>query len=118
MGGEALGPVKVLYPIVGECQGQEKGVGGLLSRGRGEGGGDRGCLEGKPGKGATFEMQIKLISNNKKRKTQRYRQITSIWQVNQVLVSYTRSRDRPGKMQQTRIFCGKTLLLTSSGARV
>ena len=29
-----------------------------------------------------------------------------------------RSRDRPGKTQQTRIFCGKTLLLTSSGARV
>jgi hypothetical protein len=34
------------------------------------------------------------------------------------LQSYTRSRDRPGKTQQTRIFCGKTLLLTSSGARV
>ena len=33
-------------------------------------------------------------------------------------VSYTRSRDRPGRTQQTRIFCGKTLLLTSSGARV
>ena len=32
--------------------------------------------------------------------------------------SYTRSRDRPGRTQQTRIFCGKTLLLTSSGARV
>jgi hypothetical protein len=32
--------------------------------------------------------------------------------------SYTHSRDRPGKTQQTRIFCGKTLLLTSSGARV
>lgn len=30
----------------------------------------------------------------------------------------TRVRDRPGKTQQTRIFCGKTLLLTSSGARV
>ena len=26
--------------------------------------------------------------------------------------------DRPGKMQQTGIFCGKALLLTSSGARV
>jgi hypothetical protein len=25
---------------------------------------------------------------------------------------------RPGKTQQTGIFCGKTLLLTSSGARV
>ena len=33
-------------------------------------------------------------------------------------VSYTRSRDRPGRMQQTGIFCSKTLLLTSSGARV
>ena len=31
--------------------------------------------------------------------------------------SYTRSCDRPGKTQQTGIFCGKALLLTSSGAR-
>jgi hypothetical protein len=30
----------------------------------------------------------------------------------------TRVHDRPGRTQQTRIFCGKTLLLTSSGARV
>jgi hypothetical protein len=30
----------------------------------------------------------------------------------------TRVCDRPGKTQQTRIFCGKTLLLTSSAARV
>ena len=29
----------------------------------------------------------------------------------------TRVLDRPGKTQQTRIFCGKTLLLTSLGAR-
>ena len=34
---EALGPVKVLCPIRGECQGQEAGVGGLVSRERGEG---------------------------------------------------------------------------------
>ena len=33
------------------------------------------------------------------------------------ILSYTRSRDRPGKTQQTGIFCGKALLLTSSGAR-
>jgi hypothetical protein len=33
------------------------------------------------------------------------------------ILSYTRSRDRPGRTQQTRIFCGKALLLTSSGAR-
>jgi hypothetical protein len=32
MGGEALGPVKVLCPSVGEFQGQEAGVGGLVSR--------------------------------------------------------------------------------------
>ena len=32
--------------------------------------------------------------------------------------SYTRSRDRPGRTQQTGIFCSKALLLTSSGARV
>ena len=36
MGGEALGPVKVLCPSVGECQDQEAGVGGLVSRGMGE----------------------------------------------------------------------------------
>ena len=31
---EILGPVKVLCPSIGECQGQEVGVGGLVSRGR------------------------------------------------------------------------------------
>ena len=36
MGGEALGPVKALCPSVGECQVQEVGVVGLVSRGRGE----------------------------------------------------------------------------------
>jgi hypothetical protein len=51
MGGEALGPEKALCPSVGECQGQEAGVGGLVSRGR-----RRGFSEGKPGKGITFEM--------------------------------------------------------------
>ena len=39
MGGEALSPVKALCPSVGECQGQEVGVGGLGSR-AGEGIGD------------------------------------------------------------------------------
>jgi hypothetical protein len=37
MRGEALGPVKVLCPSIGDCQGQEVGVGGLVGRGRGEG---------------------------------------------------------------------------------
>jgi hypothetical protein len=37
MGGEALGPVKVLCPSVWECQDQEVGVGGLVSREREEG---------------------------------------------------------------------------------
>ena len=37
MGGEALGLVKVLCPSIGECQGQEAGVGGLVSRGGGRG---------------------------------------------------------------------------------
>ena len=37
MGGEAFGPVKSLSPSVPECQGQEAGVGGLVSRGSGEG---------------------------------------------------------------------------------
>jgi hypothetical protein len=51
VGGEALGPVKVLYPSV--WQGQKAGLGGLVSRV-----GDRGreLSEGKPGMGITFEM--------------------------------------------------------------
>jgi hypothetical protein len=53
VGGEALGPVKARCPSVGECQDQEAGVGGLVSKGRGEG---RGLSEGKLGKGITFEM--------------------------------------------------------------
>ena len=36
MGGEAFDPVKAQCPSVGECQDQEAGVGGLVSRGRGE----------------------------------------------------------------------------------
>ena len=52
MGGEALDPGKVLCPNVGECQGQEAGVGGLVSRGKG----DRGFLEGKPEKVIIFEV--------------------------------------------------------------
>jgi hypothetical protein len=55
MGGEALGPEKALCPSVGECQGQEGGVGGLVSKGGGKGLG-RGTLAGKPGKGVAFEM--------------------------------------------------------------
>jgi hypothetical protein len=37
MGGEALGPVKVICPSIGDCQGQEAGVGVLVSRRREEG---------------------------------------------------------------------------------
>ena len=36
MGGEAICPVKVLCSSIGECQGQEVGVDGLVSRGRGK----------------------------------------------------------------------------------
>jgi hypothetical protein len=36
VGGEALGPVKAPCHSVGECQDREAGVGGLVSRGRGE----------------------------------------------------------------------------------
>jgi hypothetical protein len=43
---EALGPIRVQYPSIGECWEQETGVGGL-------GGG---APEGKPGKEITFEM--------------------------------------------------------------
>ena len=56
MRGEALCPMKALCPSVVEWQGQEVGVGGLVSRGRGEGI-EGGCFsEGEPGKGITFEM--------------------------------------------------------------
>jgi hypothetical protein len=44
--------------------------------------------------------------------------LTWLWRKCQPATSYTRSRDGPGRTQQTGIFCGKTLLLTSSGARV
>jgi hypothetical protein len=37
VGGEVLSPVKAPSPSVGECQGQEAGVGGLVSRGREDG---------------------------------------------------------------------------------
>jgi hypothetical protein len=40
IGGGILGSVKVLYPNIEECQGQEVGVGGLGSRGTREGIGD------------------------------------------------------------------------------
>jgi hypothetical protein len=36
MGREALGPVKARCTSIGECQGQEVGVGELVNRGRGE----------------------------------------------------------------------------------
>ena len=45
---EALGLVKVLCPSIGECQGQEVGVGRLWNRGRGEG---MGVLGGEIRKG-------------------------------------------------------------------
>jgi hypothetical protein len=64
MGGDPLGPVKVLCPSIWECQGQEAGVDGLVSSRRG---GDRGFWEGKLGKGIAFEMKIKKISNNNKK---------------------------------------------------
>jgi hypothetical protein len=54
MGEEVLGPVKVLFPSIGECQGQEMGVGGFGSRGRQNGIGL--FSEGNLGKGITFEM--------------------------------------------------------------
>jgi hypothetical protein len=53
MGGEALGPVKVLCSSIGECQDQEWECVGW---GAGEGGGDRGFSKGKLGKEITFEM--------------------------------------------------------------
>jgi hypothetical protein len=37
LGGDALGPVKILCASIGDCQGQEAGEDGLMSRGRGKG---------------------------------------------------------------------------------
>ena len=37
MRGEALGLVKARCPSIGECQDREAGVGGLMSRRRGDG---------------------------------------------------------------------------------
>jgi hypothetical protein len=51
MRGEALGPVKVLCPSIGECQDQE-----WEWVGWGAGGGNRGFSEGKPEKGIILEM--------------------------------------------------------------
>jgi hypothetical protein len=51
MGGEVLGPVEVLCPSVGECQGQEAGIGGLVSRRREEGLGGRGFQRGNQERG-------------------------------------------------------------------
>jgi hypothetical protein len=53
MEGEALGPVKVLCPNIGKCQGQEAGVCRLVSRMMGQG---IGVSEGEPGKGITLEI--------------------------------------------------------------
>ena len=40
MGGEALGPMNVLCPSIGDCHGKEEGVVGLVSSGSEEGIGD------------------------------------------------------------------------------
>jgi hypothetical protein len=45
MGEEALGPLKALCTSIGECQGQEAGVGGLVSKGRGEKGVNNGFFQ-------------------------------------------------------------------------
>jgi hypothetical protein len=53
MGGEALGLWKIIYPSIGQCQGQEVGVAELGSR---VGGGYRGLSGSKQRKGIAFEM--------------------------------------------------------------
>jgi hypothetical protein len=54
MGAEALSPVKVLCPSMGEMPGPGMGEGGLESRERKKG--ERAFLERKLGKGITVEM--------------------------------------------------------------
>ena len=61
--------MKVLSPSIGECQDQEVGVDGLVSRVSWEG---MGFSEGKLGNEITFEMSKKKISNkNKKERKKR-----------------------------------------------
>jgi hypothetical protein len=50
MEGNALGPVKVLCPSIGKCQGQEAWVGRFVSRERGEVMGE-GIFKGEARKG-------------------------------------------------------------------
>jgi hypothetical protein len=64
MGGEALGPVKVLCPSIGNACARKRD---WVGWGAGEGGEDRGFLEGKLGKGMAFES-----SNNKRKKKGSY----------------------------------------------
>ena len=54
MEGQVLGPEKVLCSSIGECQGHKTGMGGLVSRGRGERIG--GFWRGNQGRGYAFEM--------------------------------------------------------------
>jgi hypothetical protein len=56
MGGDALGPVKVLCPSIGECQDWEWEWVGWEA-----GGGDRGFSEGKLGKGITLNVNKENI---------------------------------------------------------
>jgi hypothetical protein len=54
MAGEVIGPVTVLCPNVGGCQGQETGLVGFGEHG--EVGGGRGFSECKTGKGIIFKI--------------------------------------------------------------
>jgi hypothetical protein len=56
VGGEALFSMKALCSIVGECQDQEAGVSGLVSRGRWERDVGGYFSEGKTGKRIAFEI--------------------------------------------------------------
>jgi hypothetical protein len=63
MRGEALGSLKVLCPSIGECLGQEAGVGGLGSRGRGK---EIGDFRGETRKGDNIRNVNKEKSKNLK----------------------------------------------------
>jgi hypothetical protein len=52
-------------PSVGDCQDRGVGGGGFVSSRKGW---HRGFSEWKPGKGITFEMQIKKLSNKYQRR--------------------------------------------------
>jgi hypothetical protein len=88
MGGKTLGPVKTRFPSVGECQGEEVGVGGWVGdhphRSK-RVGYDRGFLEGRPEKGDTISnVNNKIAKKKNQNSTEKYNPVLvveNVWSV-------------------------------------